>query len=334
MVAGPAWNKTLLLIVYDEHGGFYDHVPPPPAPKVSPEFPVGTLGVRVPAMVVSPWVAAGTVFGHDDPIVGGTSNVGATTLRTTSPVLPRGSLHFDHTSILKTIVRRFLPSNPPYLGARFAAAHDLSEVLGASLRTPQFLPFIRYRLQFVSSKLMLAGNVASRAPGTALVQSPEDGNDIGQDFSFEDAGGGFVHIRSRVGNLYVSARPPDVVGGTTTSKAAGTPGGSPAGAPASGPGVILDRKYLPPRIVVVGTPGPALQRWKLSPVGITVLDRDLYLISNEAYPNLYLQPAASGDAGSSVVLGAAGGTGGVRRVPPTAWRVTSPLIGSAPVLTH
>jgi hypothetical protein len=64
------------------------------------------------------------------------------------------------------------------------------------------------------------------------------------------------------------------------------------------------------------------------------LDRDLYLISNEAYSNLYLQPAASSNAGSSVLLGAAGGTGGVRHAPPTAWRVTSPLIGSTPVLTH
>src|SRR4029077_5440820 len=34
--AGPAWEKTLLIFTYDEHGGFYDHVSPPPAPAVEP----------------------------------------------------------------------------------------------------------------------------------------------------------------------------------------------------------------------------------------------------------------------------------------------------------
>jgi hypothetical protein len=55
VVTSPQWAKTLLIIVYDEHGGFYDHVPPPTATKVSPES-LGTYGVRVPAFVVSPWV--------------------------------------------------------------------------------------------------------------------------------------------------------------------------------------------------------------------------------------------------------------------------------------
>src|SRR6266516_963337 len=65
VIAGPAWEKTLLLIVYDEHGGFYDHVRPPAAPAVSPDLAIPTLGVRVPALVISPWVDAGSVFGHD-----------------------------------------------------------------------------------------------------------------------------------------------------------------------------------------------------------------------------------------------------------------------------
>ena len=43
VVAGPAWEKTLLLIVYDEHGGFYDHVPPPPAMPVSSDLSISTL---------------------------------------------------------------------------------------------------------------------------------------------------------------------------------------------------------------------------------------------------------------------------------------------------
>jgi len=35
VVNGPKWNKTLLVITSDEHGGFFDHVPPPPAIAVS-----------------------------------------------------------------------------------------------------------------------------------------------------------------------------------------------------------------------------------------------------------------------------------------------------------
>ncbi|KAJ3321229.1 hypothetical protein HDV06_004454 [Boothiomyces sp. JEL0866] len=67
----PAWNDTLLLITFDEHGGFYDHVPPPtsvPIPdgsKVYPpsgDFAFERLGVRVPAILVSPWVPKGRVF--------------------------------------------------------------------------------------------------------------------------------------------------------------------------------------------------------------------------------------------------------------------------------
>ncbi|HLJ92988.1 MAG TPA: alkaline phosphatase family protein [Gemmataceae bacterium] len=54
------WNTTLLVVVYDEHGGFYDHVPPPtavpPDDHVLPNFGFDRYGVRVPAVLVSPWV--------------------------------------------------------------------------------------------------------------------------------------------------------------------------------------------------------------------------------------------------------------------------------------
>jgi phospholipase C len=55
------WRSTLLVVLYDEHGGFYDHVPPGPA--VPPddhreEYSFDRLGVRVPAVLVSPWLAA------------------------------------------------------------------------------------------------------------------------------------------------------------------------------------------------------------------------------------------------------------------------------------
>ncbi len=87
--ASPIWNDTLLVITYDEHGGFYDHVTPPaenilpPDPNASPTpydkqkygymfndkgqpklqyvFNFNRLGCRVPAVLVSPWLAAGHV---------------------------------------------------------------------------------------------------------------------------------------------------------------------------------------------------------------------------------------------------------------------------------
>jgi len=61
------WNSTLFVVTYDEHGGFYDHVLPPtdavrPDKKVSPEgFEFDMLGVRVPAVLISPWIAKGSV---------------------------------------------------------------------------------------------------------------------------------------------------------------------------------------------------------------------------------------------------------------------------------
>jgi len=67
------WKSTTLLIVYDEHGGIYDHVPPPTCPKdgfvATPDktgvpgltFEFDRLGVRVPAVLVSPWIPKGVV---------------------------------------------------------------------------------------------------------------------------------------------------------------------------------------------------------------------------------------------------------------------------------
>ncbi|CAG4923301.1 alkaline phosphatase family protein [Paraburkholderia gardini] len=64
------WESTLLIITYDEHGGFYDHVQPPaatPPDDHTDNYAFDHLGVRVPAILVSPWVPAGvdhTVYDH------------------------------------------------------------------------------------------------------------------------------------------------------------------------------------------------------------------------------------------------------------------------------
>jgi phospholipase C len=102
LLESPTWDKTMLVLAYDEHGGFYDHVVPPQAEDDYPHLT--RFGVRVPAIVVSPWVAA------------------------------KSSSHtvFDHTSIIKTILLRFgrrPDGSIPSISARTDAANDLSVVL-------------------------------------------------------------------------------------------------------------------------------------------------------------------------------------------------------------
>lgn len=95
------WQSTVLLIVYDEHGGLYDHVVPPPcAPDGYVAQPADTLtgrpfafdrlGIRVPAILVSPWIARGTVVpGPEDQAKGRV---------------------FEHASIPATVTSQFLPN--------------------------------------------------------------------------------------------------------------------------------------------------------------------------------------------------------------------------------
>jgi phospholipase C len=80
--ATQVWESTALLIVYDEHGGIYDHVVPPSLSPAHPDgytaapaatgtgmpFTFDRLGVRVPSILVSPYIAKGTIVpGTEDP---------------------------------------------------------------------------------------------------------------------------------------------------------------------------------------------------------------------------------------------------------------------------
>jgi phospholipase C len=138
------WQKTLLLITYDEHGGFYDHVPPPKAPDEHPLF--RRYGVRVPALVVSPWVE------------------------------PRSVSHttFDHTSIIKTILLRFCLSDGriPDMGIRTSQANHLGELLTRAApnpdiasHQPQIDQMSAWRAQFIADSYAtpLRPRVAPRA---------------------------------------------------------------------------------------------------------------------------------------------------------------------------
>jgi phospholipase C len=123
--SSPAFNDTLLIITYDEHGGCYDHVPPPngakPPDASSPPGQNGFLfnrfGVRVPAVLVSPYIRKGLV------------------------ARPDGHFPFDHTSIIKTVQLCF--GLTPYLTERSAAAPDFSCVLSDQPARSSDLPDVQ-----------------------------------------------------------------------------------------------------------------------------------------------------------------------------------------------
>ncbi len=114
--ASPVWDTSLLIVVYDEHGGFYDHVCPGPAVAPGDKAPwfqkahnkrgfdFATLGVRVPAVVVSPLIPKGTV----------------------------DATQYDHASVCATVERSF---GLPHLTKRDEAANDVGHLL--SLDVPR-----------------------------------------------------------------------------------------------------------------------------------------------------------------------------------------------------
>ena len=216
------------------------------------------------------------------------------------------TLHFDHTSILKTIARRFMSNNPPFMGARYAAAHDLSEILDATIRAEQFRPFIPYNLTYVASKMCLDVQAASTAVGTPLWQYTPNGTDS-QEFRFEDVCDGFVYIRTLAG-LYVTVN---------------APSGIHVG-PGETLGIKQDLKYAPGS---QGSHHPDLQRWKFSSSAITAVGSAAYSISCAAVPGKRLQPLDGSTAsGTAVVL-----ADPARHLPtasPNPWTVTSPLLPS------
>ncbi len=117
--AGANWSSTLLIITYDEHGGLFDHRLPPSDAVPPGDFMHGArgfefkqFGVRVPAVLVSPWIQQGSVF---------RAPVGQT---------------IDHTSVLKTLFDRWGGPEPLYLTERDRAAPSLANALNSpTLRT-------------------------------------------------------------------------------------------------------------------------------------------------------------------------------------------------------
>ncbi len=115
------WKETLLVITYDEHGGCYDHMPPPlaiaPDGNAQEGFNFRRYGARVPALLISPYMPPGSKV-----------RVAPTGLPHQGPPYP-----FDHTSIIATLRMLFDLGDP--LTARDAQAPDLLGPLSLALPT-------------------------------------------------------------------------------------------------------------------------------------------------------------------------------------------------------
>ena len=122
------WDSTMLIVTFDEHGGFFDHVKPPPAVPTGddskyadkpPRFDFKFYGTRVPGLVISAYTQAGSIIGSP-------------------PAAP--TMIFDHTSILKTVEQRF---GLAPLTQRDAGANSLAVALNLTVprtNAPLVLP--------------------------------------------------------------------------------------------------------------------------------------------------------------------------------------------------
>jgi len=138
------WKSSILVVIYDEHGGLYDHNVPPTCPSPdgmscpSPPFDFTRLGPRVPALIISPYVKPGQI----DHTV------------------------YDHTSCIATAMKLFVrqawPSNA--LGGRAQAAKTFDGVLDLSMQPRMERP------NFVAAKAAPAvvGDIAAAAAVQSL----------------------------------------------------------------------------------------------------------------------------------------------------------------------
>ena len=111
---GSNFANTLLLAAFDEHGGTYDHVPPPPAPPPDPAAPVGQMGfrfdrsgIRLPTVAISAYIDSATVVNEE----------------------------YRNTSLIRTLRERW-PLGAPLTG-RDAVARDIAPVLSRATPRPQ-----------------------------------------------------------------------------------------------------------------------------------------------------------------------------------------------------
>jgi phospholipase C len=141
LISNPErWAKTLMIVTYDEHGGFFDHVPPPALPDKAGGVDFATTGPRVPALLVSPHVGKGQVY--SEPL--------------------------DHTSFLQLLADRFTAGTP--YSARVARRQKsltgrIADALGpVRTETPKKMRAVETKS--LEAAALLPARVQVRAPNT------------------------------------------------------------------------------------------------------------------------------------------------------------------------
>jgi phospholipase C len=156
------WKSTLLVVLYDEHGGFYDHVTPPPAvppdasTSTNPTFGFDQLGVRVPAVFVSPWIDH-SFFGSRQGFV------------------------FDHTSLLKYVSDKWRLN---YLNARVRQAQNFDFIVRSSGDprlddTPKFIAMPATPVSRVAGAPLAAAPVGAGSAKPKVAMPPLNENQRG-----------------------------------------------------------------------------------------------------------------------------------------------------------
>jgi phospholipase C len=141
------WKGTVMIVDYDEHGGFFDHVSPPalrtdPPPGASYTRSFETLGMRVPGFVVSPLVQPRTVF---------------------NPVL-------DHTSVLKFIAQKFGNGQPYSDVVDRRAVGSILDVL--NLDSPRAdIPTAPPLIDYLNKQPPAAGYTPGTSPASPISQA-------------------------------------------------------------------------------------------------------------------------------------------------------------------
>jgi len=156
----PIWESTLLIITYDEHGGYYDHVPPPSDGVPNPDGIIGDgirfdrLGIRVPTVMISPWIQRGLVV-HEPP----------------PAQQPTPTSQFEHSSIPAMVKKLF--GLPDFLTKRDAWAGTFEHIWMQLDQPRQDCPTTIQDLPAASAALQRRAGPGYLAPDDTIVD--EDG---------------------------------------------------------------------------------------------------------------------------------------------------------------
>lgn len=150
LISNPArWSRTMMIVTYDEHGGFFDHVPPLAIPGKAGKAGAtafATTGPRVPALIVSPHVGQGQVFSES----------------------------LDHTSFLQLLADRFTIDgkySPPVTG-RNGSLGRISHALLATPRTGKAPPLPQLEFKAMAPLALSAPGLALAAPAADAPPTP------------------------------------------------------------------------------------------------------------------------------------------------------------------